>query len=475
MENNYQSFDDLFPMRMTSIEKFHWLDDNDQYPNVVFCRMRIAEKLDESIAREAWQIAVQRQPFADVEPKKVGGRWCWVQGPRGDQGGSRRFEDWRGTRFEFKEFESAADHWKFKDHLIKSSTGSYLGVFTRSSNPNQQSTEATSTTPQTEVWLYVHHAVGDGAGSILVINDWMIIYANLKSNRDPQTGLHRLDPKLLATRNSIGFFSWRYLKHIWKQPVALFGAAKFAFRKTAELIPSNHQPSEQSGDYPSIIGSWIDANQVEMISHHAKQHNVMVNTVLLGQLYLSLAAWRTELGHHSQDDWLRIILPISIRNVSDRRLPTANRAAIVQIDRRSRETNDLGGFYYGLNREILIIRGWQLDKIFLLAIRAMSLSDSILRWASNSKKSRGMAVFTNLGEPLRRSERTATRHPDKQAPIQLEEFDLVGPIRSGTPVNFAVSRYGPRMRVSLQYDSKLISEIQAAQLLDGYISRLKSI
>ena len=70
MENDLPSFNELFPMSMSSIEKFHWFDDSEAYPNVVFCRMQIAGKLDEAIAREAWQIAVERQPFADVEPKK---------------------------------------------------------------------------------------------------------------------------------------------------------------------------------------------------------------------------------------------------------------------------------------------------------------------------------------------------------------------------------------------------------------------
>ena len=473
MEDNHPSFADLFPMRMTSIEKFHWFDDNQDYPNVVFCRMQVDGQIEESLARKAWQIAVERQPFADVEPQKVGGRWKWVQGPRGEQNGSQSFEDWHGTRFEFEQLDHSPEPWQFQDHLIKSSTGSYLGIFTR---PQEDKPPGeTSPDHRTEIWLYVHHAVGDGAGSILVINDWMIIYANLKSNRDPQTGLHRLDPKLLEGRNSIGFFSRRYLKHLWKQPIALFGAAKFAFRKTAELIPASHQDSENARQYPSIIGRWIDANHVQQISQHANQNNVMVNTVLLGQLYLSLASWRTQLGFHAKDDWMRIILPISIRNVSDRRLPTANRATIVQIDRRSREAADLGGFYHGLNREIMIIRGWQLDKIFLLAIRAMSVSDSILRWAANSKKSRGMAVFTNLGEPLRKSERAGSREPESDAPIRPNEFDLVGPIRKGTPVNFAVSRYGQRMRVSLQYDSKLIGREQAEELLTQYVDRLKSV
>ena len=115
MEDNHPSFADLFPMRMTSIEKFHWFDDNEEYPNVVFCRMQVDGQIEETIARQAWQIAVERQPFADVEPEKVGGRWNWVQGPRGDQNGSQNFEDWHGTRFEFEQFDHAPEPWRFQD------------------------------------------------------------------------------------------------------------------------------------------------------------------------------------------------------------------------------------------------------------------------------------------------------------------------------------------------------------------------
>ena len=136
---------------------------------------------------------------------------------------------------------------------------------------------------------------------------------------------------------------------------------------------------------------------------------------------------------------------------------------------------NLSKFYQGLNREIMIIRGWQLDKMFLLVIRLMSLFEPLLKRAARDEKSRGMAVFTNLGEPLRKSERASSREPDSDAFIRPYEFDLVGPIRTGTPVNFSASRYGPRLRISMQFDHGLISSSAAEDLLNCFVDRLNRI
>lgn len=489
----YDSFANLFPMPMTSIEKFHFWDSDPEYPNLVFCRLRIAGKLDPDIAKQAWQFALERQPFGDVEPKKINGRLFWIAGPRAKGELNRSVDSWNGTRFEYQEYPSAPPQWRIDHHQIRSQTGSYLGISVWPECPLTESVSSTdaleaespssavSRSDVSEVWFYVHHAICDGAGGILVLNEWMLIYANLRLGRPPEAGLHRFDPALLRQRNSLGLLSWRYLKHLPKQVVALFGAAKFTFRKTVELIPiaNREQDSNKSADaprqFPAIIGRWVSESHLKTLSQQAKEHDVMLNSVLLGQLYIALARWRLEHGFHSDNDWMRIILPMSIRTVSDRRLPSANRATIVQLDRCGREMKNVGEFYKSVNREILIIRGWQLDKIFLIAIRCLSFFESFLKRAAKNEKSRGMAVFTNLGEPLRKSERASSREPNSPAFIRLHEFDPVGPIRKGVPVNFSASRYGSRMRIALHYDAQVLSLQQAEGLLTTYLNQLISV
>ncbi len=475
MESEYQSFSDLFPMRMTSIEKFHWLDATDEYPNVLFTRIRFNHRIDPVLARQAWQLTIQRQPFSDVEPCRINGQWHWVQGPRGGSDSSEpssSFEDWNGTHFNWQESSVPPTTWRYREHLTHSPTGSCLSVFV---SPSLSDDGQTNGGYVSEVWLYVHHALGDGAAAVMVVNEWKMIYANLLAKRSYDTGLHRYDVNLLKSRNKLGLLSWRYLKHLWKQPVALFGAAKFAFRKTVELIPARSPETKNHGCHPAIMGRWLSQETLVKLNQHARSNRVTLNTVMLGQLYLALADWRASRGGHSEDDWLRIILPISIRNISDRRMPATNRATIVQIDRRERDAKKLSDFYRGIDREIKVIRGWQLDKMFLIAVRVMSVFEPLLLRSAKDEKSRGTAVFTNLGEPLRKSHRAGARDLSLGSPLPVVDFDCVGPIRRGTAVNFSVSKFDKTMRVSLHFDSKLLTSEEALGLLEMYVGRLGKV
>lgn len=459
----------LFPMPMTSIEKLHWFDDDPDLPNVIFCRMRVAERIDEQYARRAWQIAVDRQPFADVKPTRMKGRWHWTLGPRVKAKNNSSLDAWNGTRFEWTEYPSKPPRWQFADHRVAEKTGSYLGVSVWS---QQREVDCVAVAEDhSEIWFHVHHAIGDGAGAVMVVTEWMEIYGNLSNGQPPEMGLVRIDGELLKRRNRLDLLTWRYLKQVPKQPIALFGATKFIFRKTAELM-HGHRSANQPG-YPSIRGEWIPESELDRLDEQAKFLGVTLNSLLLAQLFRSLVQWRSEQGIPSGRDWIRIILPMSIRNISDRRLPMTNRATIVQIDRCVNDMKDGEGFCRHLDREIKIIRGWQLDKMFLLAVRGMSILEPWLRRAARNKQSRGMAVFTNLGEPLRRMERHRARGRSSGIAWKLEEIDCVGPVRCGTPVNFSVARYQGALRVSLHFDAQVLSFQQAEELLKTYVDGLK--
>ena len=128
----------------------------------------------------------------------------------------------------------------------------------------------------------------------------MNVYANLVGDKVSDKGLHRLDTDLLRKRNSLGILTWRYLKHLWKQPIALFGATKFVFRKTAELLPAKHQPESRKDDdnYPNILGDWISEEQVQRLSQHAQSNDVMLNSVLLSEFYGAIIDWRKQYADH---------------------------------------------------------------------------------------------------------------------------------------------------------------------------------
>ena len=480
-EHSNDPFESLFPMPLTSIEKFHWFDDSPEYPNQVFVRFRLNGRLDREQARRALKIVLARQPFGNVRPEKRNGSWHWVR--RSEKGEA---SDSDGFDFRFEEIQSAPPCWTFSDRQPDSSTRYILEIFVW---PNHENSDEKF---ETEVRFSLHHAVGDGVGALLASGEWFVAYANLMAGENPTRRINRLDVGLLAQRNSLGLTTWRYLKHLYKQPIALFGATKFVFRKTAQLIPNKQSSESKQNDgsrleaiepaqkrFPAIIGQWIESDRQDVLARHADQHNVMLDSVFVGQLYLALANWRLKLGVHSDRDWIRIILPMSIRRIADRKLPIANRATLVQMDRRIGEeticSGELSQLYAGIDREIRIIRAWELDKMFLLAIRVLSVSDWLLKRSVETDKSRGMAVFTNLSEPLRKNYRLAKQFPETYENAFPYEADYSGPIRQGTPLNFSAARHGNRLRISLHYDSTVLNPSQAENLLSAYVAQLSQV
>ena len=194
--------------------------------------------------------------------------------------------------------------------------------------------------------------------------------------------------------------------------------------------------------------------------------------------HVGAASKSTEAGSQSTDQakpaavW-RILLPISIRNAADRAAVAANRTAIVQIDRQPPANGaDLIPFCQSIDYEINFIRKWQLEKMFLLAIRLASLSNSWLAKTANNPVSRGAAVFTHLGRPFKRAMIHLNRLSKSSENLQLAQpidFDLAGPVRSGTPINISFARFDHRLKVSLHYDSRVISTTEADRLLETIV------
>ena len=449
-------------MPMTSIEKFHWFDDHPAYPNYIFCRAKIVGKLDEEIAQQAWEVMISRHPLLCAKPNKKNGRWVW---------------EWDEERSQLH-FVAVESPPKFCVRDFSELKKNHLWVLISANPKSNDQFEST-------LFFAVHHAVVDGVGGSLVINDWLIAYANIANGKPSKTGMSPLDSSQLMQRNDLGLTRWRYLKHSLKQCVALFGAVKFVFRRTARLRPAAHQADRTiDSDYPALMAIWLADSTPVKINDRASDFNVMKNSVYLAELFLALADWRLACGVHHAKDWMRIILPVSIRSISDRRLPAANRASIVQIDRTvpqptphpnsAPETNSVREFYQGIDHEIDVIRRWQLDKMFLIVVRVMSMFESWIRSSARNEKSRGMAVFTNLAEPLRKSERLRNNgDPSKMPPIV--EADWAGPIRQGTPLNFAVTKFGPKIRLTLHYDPAVVSDEEATEMLRIYAERLESL
>jgi len=439
----------LLPTQLTSIEKFHFFGDCYEFPNNLFCRIRFSGKVDREKAIEAVKFFEKRHPLINAVIVKKGSQFFW------------------------------------EDHDPPSKTLRWSGDLDPPSFPGLDVTEKPgvqllfqATDEKFEVWVQAHHATLDGGAGIQIANEWMVAYDNLVAGRPVDQGLSRLDASQLSVRNKLGLTSSSYLKQLSKQPIALFGATKFLFRRFGLLtnaIFERSDPVVLHDTFPVIHGDWIEPETVTSLRNQSIKHRASLNSVLLTHLYLTVREWRTEHQHGRPEDWIRVVMPMSIRGMADRRMSAANRSSIVQLDRRPQDFDRPDKMAQGLDYEIGLIRQWQLNKMFLILVRSMSVFTPWLRSSAENKKYRGTIVFTNLGTPFSKNRTLQTEEGMRAGNLKLDYFDWVGPVRPGLGVNFSVQLHDDRIRISMHVDTRQVGFDDARELFEAYLERLNTI
>lgn len=445
MAKDIENVERMFPLPLTCMEQLQWFDSSSKFTNQVYSRFRFDGKIDPESADAAARRVIARHPFLTCQVTEQNGKLVWVQNP----------ENIKPIRW---------------DQPMDKTVGPKPIQLGREVPWN---VECRYDGDQTEMWFHMSHVIGDGLAGVQIISEWMKCYHQIVSASDSIKGFHRLDPSQLLRRNDLGLTSSAYLKNLWRQPIGLFGASKFIFRKPCPFQVD--QVADADWDYesqPAIVGDWLDETSSRKLAEKANSMNVSVNSILVGLLMQTLENFCQK--HPDRiSKWIRVILPINIRTFADRRMPATNRATVVQVDRQASDfTRE--DYFSGLNREIQIIRDWDLGKLFLIFIRSMLLFPGAISRAASNQKCRATAVFANLAEPFGRMGLPVEDQKMVVGNLKLHEFDFVGPIRHLMPVNFTSQRFLGRYRISLHYDCRVLPAENAAEVLSEFLNRLSS-
>lgn len=432
----------MFPFRMTSIEKYHFFDDSPEFPNHFFARFIFSGVLAPQTLEQSYHLAVTRHIRGNaIARQKFGGRWEWDE--RKDPRPNIEFCD--SEELEFRRLD------------LQTEPGYLAKCF--------------SINDRAVVTMQVHHALTDGLGGLAFVRDWLVIYDNLVRGREAENGLRPLNPQLLLQRQRIGVWSWHYFKQLWRQPVALFGAAKFLMRRFETL--GNPPPvGTPPNPVPQAASLTVPRETIQNLKRELVRHKATLNDFLLATLYIALAKHQQD---RTPNSCWRVIVPISIRERNELAMPTANRTTLVQLDRLTRETSDVWGLTQGIHFELGIIRGWMLDRIFLMAIRLMSVSNTWLRANARSRKPRATTLLTNLGKPFVRSGLPTQDGKVQVGDAVLESADLLPPVRNYLPISFSAMQYSGALKVTAHVDTRVCDLETAQRLLNSWGHELRSV
>lgn len=442
---------------LTAIELYHLADDSPRYPNVIGCDLVVSGVLDRDVATRALRKAADshRMMAARLQPRGIR-RPFW------------KLANEQAEQLVWQAWPEDTDGQPDQPFMLPRI------------DPQQQITAQyfiQQQGQQTRFGFRSHHAAVDGVGGLQFVQDFLIHYHQL-ANQVEQPRPRRVDSDLLPKRNHLKLFSREFAGKLWIQPVAVLGALKFLLRRVTRMVPNaGHRPV--SGPAPTrLISATIPQSRVARLKQTATAHGATVNDLLLAAVFLSIHQTRKRRNWAVADEWLRLVIPFNIRDVADRRLPAANRATIVQLDRRDRDFADPAGLIWGINHELGNIRGWNLEKTFLLVLKWMSLVPGWISRVAGRPVCRATTVLTNLGAPL---ERLKLKLPvDEEGRLRagdltVEDLQLAVPLRWQTPLVFAACRYRDRQSLNLHFDCEAVPPDLADELLKRVLDSLEQL
>lgn len=435
-----------FPLRLTPLEEFFVLDDQPGYPNQMICHLTLDGKLD----RDTWDQAVEVWShrhlmfMAKVVGKTGKGQWVLP-----------KYEHDKCVWYERTEAGLPA----FPRLDVHTGPGAKIIVVRR---PDHD-----------EIVLQTHHANTDGVGGMRAIQELLMMYDNMMSPTEPlRHKIRTLDNERLRVRNRFPRTLWQRVKSIPAAMIGVFGAVKYFSRRAVPLAKQSsiRTIAASETDYaPTVITHSFSNEESEQLRQMAGEANVTVNGLLIRDLFLAVRDWQDHHNCSRNGKCLRVMVPINLRSMADRRLGAGNRVSMVYLDRNDKQMRRPEELLWGVNFEIKTVQRLKLPLFSLTCLRIISWIPGLLTRQTASTKCRATTILTNLGEPFGKTnfERDELGHVIVGG-RSIVNIDLAAPLRPLTHAAVSVFRYAKRTHVSLHYDSSSLGRGQAEGLMRRY-------
>lgn len=344
----------------------------------------------------------------------------------------------------------------------------YLDIERRGMQLYVQQGQATSV-----VWLQIHHACCDGLGAYQFVQDLLLLYASLTGDAAMSQRLPSLEPQRLARRGSLSLPRSK-MAMLPRQAVGLSGVCKFALHAPVPVLPNEREARDAplASPYPAICSHQFDQEISRKLGQQAQKKGVTTNELLCGCLFEALHAFRQQQAVAHPNEWLRLMIPMNLRQETEARLPAANVVSAIFLDRQGRAIESTDGLLRSIHHEMQIIKRNQLGFTFLMSLQARRWLPGGIRQGARGQKCNTTAVFTNLGRVLANTPLRWEQAGLQCGDVWLERTEIAPPLTAFTSAGFGATWFGDRLAVALHYDPRPITSQDAGELLQAFVQGL---
>jgi hypothetical protein len=450
-----------FPLYLTPLETFMWLDDRPAYPMTFLIQMEFSGTVDRAAFEAALGETLASHPLltALVQPAKRN-RPCWVL----VEGAMPRL-DWADEGLPIECAEGDAID-------ITSEVG--LRIWVRQGENGAR------------VLFQFHHACADGTGAYRFLGDVLAAYGQRTASDGQRPEPGSIDPKLLRTRK-YGIMDLALRRRGLPVAWAAIRQAGSVLARRSSPLRSPQSPWKHNGrlaPFPAIESYRFDEANYKQLRLSAVERGVTVNDLLLCELFQSVREWnaRCRTGRpwcgcrSGRRRRIGIMMPTDLRDGNYYEMPAANMTSYTFLVRRAGDCECGDELLRSIRDETAQIKNQRLGTRFVDMLAAALRVRPLLRAALSGRRCLSTAVLSNVGDPTRRFTARLPRCKGRVVAgnLVLEGITGVPPLRPKTRAAIIIITYRRQLTVSMRCDPYLFRPEDTRERLSIYVDRLRN-
>jgi NRPS condensation-like uncharacterized protein len=324
------------------------------------------------------------------------------------------------------------------------------------------------TATYTDMLFQFHHSCCDGRDSFSFIGDVLEMYVTLLDSNSDKT-FRECPAEEQDNGKQNGFvLTWQNL-HRTTQRIGILIKDMLVFfaRSPISLIPAGQTFLDNSKhvDHLARSSTSFDAVETESLNTAARLRGVRMNDLLMRDIFLAIGEWKQRHAPVNSQDWLRFCIPVDIRRHKEFCNFMGNGASYTFIDRRLCDLHNPVDLLSSIHGDMELVKSKQLDLQFIKGLKILGKFPGARQWVLAQKKCQSTCVVTNLGRVLNRHRLPRREGRIVLGDVELEEIEILAPLRPFTSAAFAIHFYARRLAITLHYDSRILSKHQADDLM----------
>jgi len=445
----------IFPLHLAPIDNFFLLDDRPDYPMTFVSNLFFTGTFDKSAFQAALDDALLLHPLlhATIGLAKLG-KMCWLNAGK-DRSPT---VDWGGL-------DDPLDIEEREVIDLKHETG--LRVWVRQGEG------------QARLILQFHHACCDGTGAHRFMGDLLASYGIRTATESAQPEIAEYNPRLLKGRRlklTEEFSNGSILLNVRRsvgQGIHVFGRR---ISPLAVARGTRPKKSTKASALPGVVSHTFDREQHKRLRHAAAEQRVMLNDLMLSEMFQAMQDWNVEQGVTGSQR-LRIMMPSDMRDKEDYAMPAANMTSYNFITRQTKDFRNSPQLVRGIRDETARIKHEQRGRIFIDSITAAAkYIPRLVPFLLSRSRCLSTVTVSHMGDPTRRFLATFPRRNGKLVcgDVVLDNMVGVSPLRPQTRAAVSFVTLYRELTINIRCDPhKMILE-DSARFLEIYVDRLAS-